>query len=207
MLGFETELAARKIEFEHTDKEPPQSLVLNRKQGSPLQVQVAHPALAVSQLLVVAAFPEHPLELVKKEMDQVSTSFEANWRTPRQIVKRDATLRYLFVTDQQHAFQYLWEERLDQSNEAFSDLGGPVLGGGLRLVMPAGQDRKHQIEIKIESFLKDTTQLFMEVQFVWPEPETPGTEMKPMELVDQVSTYAMGSALKFASQSQEGRDD
>jgi hypothetical protein len=47
-----------------------------------------------------------------------------------------------------------------------------VLGGGLRLVMPPVKEGAEpvQIEIKIESFFRESQKLFIETFFVWPQP-------------------------------------
>jgi hypothetical protein len=88
-----------------------------------------------------------------------------------------------------------------------TDLSGlqrPVLGGGLRFVMPP-IDEKFQIELKVESYLSDSSKLFVETQFVWPQPETAGSRMHPDNTIDRVYQYAMGPALAFALGDENGR--
>lgn len=199
-LGFQERLAANSLEFEQTRREAGQ-VILVRTQGSPLQVQLVAPGPPVGQLLVLADAPVHPLDLIVREMDAVVTAFEENWGQPQQIVSKDVTLRYLYSISGSHAFQYIWEERLGQTDADLVGLGGPVLGGGLRFVMPATSDRKHQIELKIESFLRDSEKLFVETVFTWVEPESPGAGMHPGDVVNEVRDYALGVALDFAGSS------
>ncbi len=46
----------------------------------------------------------------------------------------------------------------------------------------------HQIEIKIESFLSDTTKIFVETQFTWPIP-TSGISFQVKERIDSRKAY------------------
>lgn len=195
-LGFQSRLIDRKVEFDQSRREGSQ-VVLLRTLGSRLQVQIINPPAPVGQLLILAEQPQHPFEVVKKEMDEVVAAFEENWGQRQQIVARDASVRLLFATDDQHAFEYLWEDRLHQSEGALQALGRPVLGGGLRFVMPPGEE-KFQIELKVESFLSDSTKLLLDTQCLWPEPEMHGIRMRPAEMVQQVYDYAKGPALEFA---------
>ncbi|MHB0981342.1 MAG: hypothetical protein ACYC5Q_14965 [Thermoleophilia bacterium] len=197
VLGFQGRLAEGKLEFQQAQRDA-MKVLLTRTQGSPLQVQVLLPGPPVGQLLILAEQPLHTLDLVIKEMRAVVKAFEENWGIPQQVFSKDVTLRHLYSITGEHAFQYLWEERLGQTDADLSGLGSPVQGGGLRLVMPPGTERKCLIELKIESFLRDSEKLFIETVFTWPEPEDPGTRMHPESVVEKVRLYALGSALNFA---------
>ena len=202
-LAFQTQLVNRQMEFDQSRRDGNQ-IILLRTLGSHLQIQVLGGGTPVGQLLVIAERPVHTLDLIKKEMDEVVAAFEGCWGQPQQIVARDATIRLLFATDGGHAFQYLWEDRLGQSDTDLSALGRPVQGGGLRFVMPPIGE-KFQIELKVESFLTDSSKLFLETQFVWPQPETAGSRMHPDKTLDQVYQYATGPALAFALGNENGR--
>ncbi|MCL4554712.1 MAG: hypothetical protein M1565_06230 [Actinobacteria bacterium] len=131
-------------------------------------------------------------------MDLAVGAFEESWGSPQQIVSKDVTLRYLYSISGSHAFQYLWEERLGQSDSDLAGLGGAVLGGGLRFVMPRTPGRRCQIELKIESFLRDSEKLFIETVFTWTERDSPGARMYAGDVLKEVRDYALGSAIDFA---------
>jgi hypothetical protein len=104
----------------------------------------------------------------------------------------------LYETSAEHAFQELWEMRLRQPPDSLAVLGRPVLGGGLRFVMPPQPDDPEpvQIEVKIESFLRDTKKIFVETQFAWPSPMSPGAPF-PVNRLEQVNKYIEESVISF----------
>jgi len=96
----------------------------------------------------------------------------------------------LYETTGQHAFQELWESRLGQSSQALSIFDRPVLGGGLRFVLnPVDEELPHQIEIKIESLLSDSTKIFVETQFTWPIPTAAGISFQIKEQIESMKAY------------------
>ncbi|MGI5939373.1 MAG: hypothetical protein ACOX8V_01575 [Thermoleophilia bacterium] len=204
-IGFHSHLLQRQVDIDQTRREGATLLYL-RTGGSPLQVQVmTQPGASLGQLLILADRPQYTFEMVKKEFDEVVAAYEDTWHLSQQVIARDATMRFLFPTTDKHAFQYLWEERLGQRESALAGLGRPVLGGGVRLVMPSTADYECQIEFKVESFLRDSSKLFLETQFLWQKPQTPGERMHPMELLDHVYDFTKGPGLLFAAgNSQEG---
>ena len=197
-LSFQAKLAENKLEFDRVENKSGQ-LMLFREKGSQLRVQLSRPNPAMAQLLILAENPQYTLGLIDKEMEAACDAFEANWSVPQQIIARDATLRHLYSVEEEHAFQYLWEQRLRQPPEDLEQLGGGVLGGGLRLVLPPHGERTAQVEIKIESFLKETGKVFLETQMLWQQPMNPGERLNPSALLNEVKEYAEGAALSFAS--------
>ena len=132
------------------------------------------------------------LDLLTREAEAAVRAFEATWgKERRQIISSDAAFRDLYETSAEHAFQELWEQRLGQSAQSLAILGRPVLGGGLRFVMPPLPDEVEplQIEVKIESFLRDTKKLFVETQFAWPAPTSPGAPFDPAGKLKQLDDY------------------
>ena len=77
------------------------------------------------------------------------------------------------------------------------------MGGGLRFVRPRQPDRPAQIEVKIESYLRDTRKVFIETQFSWLEPTPSGVSFDPRKQLTKVDHYARNKVLSFAM----GEDD
>jgi hypothetical protein len=196
-LGFQEALISRGIGFGNVSYQE-QRIEIVRKPPESINVAViASSDQPVGQLLIVAPGPGHPLEMFIQETELIVEAFEQVWTVPqRQILKRDVSLRDLYETDQ-HAFQELWETRLGQPQRALAAFGRPVQGGGLRFVMPPHGDKPAQIEVKIESYLRDTTKFFVETQFTWPFPTPPGESFRPREYLVEVDNYANKQVLAF----------
>lgn len=132
------------------------------------------------------------------QADAIIKAYEQTWPFEKhQIIHCDITLRYLYETGEDHAFKMLWEERLGQSEDSLSVLG-PVLGGGLRFVTPPTPEQKepHLTEVKIESFLKDTSRLFVETEFKWEGPPR-NWLFNPVERINEVNDYVNNQVAKF----------
>ena len=85
----------------------------------------------------------------------------------------------------------------------FQILGNrPVAGGGLRLLMPPHADNGGEpvsIEVRIESFLRETNKLFVETVFTWPQPKNIRTEegFTPQNLMEQIELFAANELWDF----------
>ena len=171
------------------------------RQAPPVHVTVGLVGPGIGQLLIAAPQPNRPLISFIEDAEMVVQAYRRVWPGPIQVVRRDCTLRYLYAVREGHAMQYLWERRLHQTEEGLSALGRPVLGGGLRLVMPARAQVPDDagVEVKIESFLSDARQLFLEAQFTWETPALPGTEPDPRPLIEAVDAFIDGPLTEFAS--------
>jgi len=145
----------------------------------------------LGQIMVIAPQPKGGLELFIKEAEAAIQAFEDVWPAEkRQIIKADATIRDLYETSSQHAFQELWENRLGQTSKALEAFGRPIRGGGLRFVLdPIPGELPVQIEVKVESFLMDTTKIFVETQYNWPVSTGPGTPFDVRERLSQMNSY------------------
>lgn len=190
-LAFQQAIIANGLEYTRvenlTDK-----IVLTREKPSVLQVVVGSLEPQIGQVLVVAPHPKGSLELFIQEAEAVLKAFDAVWPARnRQIIKSDATLRELHETTSEHAFQELWEKRLGQKPQSLSVFGRPIRGGGLRFVMDPlpHEEEPVQIEVKIESFLRDTSKIFVETQFIWIRPTAPGAGMNVRDRLSQINSY------------------
>lgn len=195
-LSFQNALVQQGIEFDQVNFEEDTIKVVRRQ--TPLQiVVVSAPGQPTGQLLMIAPQPARPLELFIGETEAVVKAFESVWTSQqRQIIRRDVTIRSLYETNQ-HAFQEIWETRLGQSQESLRVFGRRVLGGGLRFVMPPEDGKPAQIEVKIESYLKDTSKVFVETQFTWPTPTAPDVSFEPRERLREVNDYAQKEVVNF----------
>jgi len=198
-ISFQQALASQGIDFQKIDSKNG-GLVIIRERPSRLEIRVATLGLPGGQLLVVAPHPERHLTLFEQEAEAAVAAFESTWpQKQRQVVRCDATLRDLYQTTSDHAFRELWEGRLRQSPESLAPLGRPVLGGGLRLVMPPRlhDPEQVQIEVKVESYLTDTKRLFVETQFTWLAPKAPGEALDPTSRLEQVDSYVKNEVISF----------
>lgn len=200
LLAFQQAVMAQGLEYNRVEA-PKNTIQLLRDTPYPLQITVSAHEAQVGQLLIVTQQPKGSLELFIKEAEAAVQAYETVWPAPnRQIVHADSTIRQLYETTSQHAFQELWENRLGQSSEALSAFGRPIRGGGLRFVMdPVPEDLPAQIEVKIESFLRDTRKIFVETQFTWPVPSEPQSPFKIRDRIEKMNLYIESHVQAFIS--------
>jgi hypothetical protein len=168
LLAFQQALFSEGLEFQKVENTGSQ-LVIVRERPSPLHINVVTNASSpMGQVLVIGPNLTTGLDYFIQDAEAALRAFETVW-TNRQIIQGDATIRDLYETTSQHAFQELWESRLGQSAQALAAFGRPIRGGGLRFVMDPlpGESEPVQIEVKIESFLTDPSKIFIETQFTW----------------------------------------
>ena len=202
-VGFQGALLSGGIEFTQAAFPVERQIVITRGGISPLNITITTNPPASGQLLIIAPQPGSDLSVFTKEAEAVVAAFDATWPAQsRQVLHSDATFRDVFEASDEHAFKELWEKRLHQTPQSLSILQGPVLGGGLRLVMPAQQregDRyPTQIEIKIESFLQDSHKFIIETQFTWPQPVAPGEPIDPGARLAQLDRFIEKTVIPFA---------
>jgi hypothetical protein len=208
-LDFQKLLAEKQLDFPKTHVGV-HDFTLIRAEQSPLQIKLASLGPRVSSISISSENPVHSLELFCKEAEVVCEAYRRTWLQQQcQILQSNATVRHLYSC-QEHAFKYLWEQRLGQDPQDFRHLGArPVSGGGLRLVMPAVKDDKEpvQIEIKIESFFREPNKMFIETLFVWPKPRLlpPEEKFKPALRLTSVEEYAVSKVCEFVLASKEKR--
>lgn len=200
LLAFQQAVMAHGLEYNRMEA-PKNTISLLRDAPYPLQITVTAHESQVGQLLILTPQPKGSLDLFIKEAEAAIQAYESVWIAPnRQIVQADATIRQLYETTSQHAFQELWESRLGQSSQALSAFGRPIRGGGLRFVMdPVAEDLPAQIEVKIESFLLDTTKVFVDTQFTWPASATPQSSFSVRERIEKMNSYIEANVQSFIS--------
>lgn len=190
-LLFQQAIIANGLDYIRTEN-PKNQITLIREEPSLLQISVNALEPQYGQVLVVAPNLKCSLDLFIQETEAALKAFESVWISPnRQIIKCDSTIRDLYETTSQHAFQELWEKRLGQPSQSLASFGRPIRGGGLRFVMDPllNEDDPVQIEVKIESFLRDTTKIFMETQFIWLKPTSPGVSFNARERLLLINNY------------------
>lgn len=200
LLAFQQAIMEEGLEYSRVES-PKNAISLLRDAPSPLQITVSTPESQVGQLLIIAPNQKGTLELFIQEAEAAVQAYEKVWTvSSRQLVRADATIRELYETTSDHAFQELWESRLGQPPEALGVFGRPIRGGGLRFVMELGEeDLPAQIEVKVESFLNDTKKIFVETQFTWPIPSEPHLEFNVRKRIDTMNTYIKTHIQPFIS--------
>ena len=201
-IGFQSALARpeRGLAFDQATRKEDGSVLQLVRQKSPLQVTVQTVGPGVCQLLIIAPNPAQPIEDFVSEAELVCEAFYESWPSPKTLIHRDGALRRLYPMGADvHAFQYLWQRRLHQADEAIQVFERPVLGGGIRLVFPPAPeaDDDAMFELKVESFLQDPSQLFVEVTAAWNKPLAPGTSPAPKAILDAIERFADGPVEQF----------
>lgn len=197
-LEFQKALADAGVDVARTSFQQ-NKLELQVQEGSSiLTATVVLPGPQVGQLLLVAPAPG-TFEIFLKRTDAIVKAFERTWPAQRQIIAADATIRQLHETTGVHAFKELWESRLKQADNSLKAFGRPVLGGGLRFVMPpvASDSQPVTIEVKIESFLQDSKNFFLETQFAWPQPTAKPANLDPENRLRQLDSYIKDHVIPF----------
>jgi len=169
--------------------------ILILKKTPPLQIKIgANIDAPIGQLLIIAnPNPTYIPDEFSRIVDMVIQAFRSTWTGSRQILSCDASIRYLYQASGDHAFQELWVTRLRQPEASLSIFGRPILGGGLRFVMPHTDDGSPQIEIKIESYLGNTKQFFIEAIFKWVQTG----EFKPTDRITEVDRFIENQVKTF----------
>jgi len=206
---FEGAMAERLIEFDLRQARPQGGMAFRRSEGQ-LEVGVGPvgPGAPIAQLVIRAPQPRRLLEEFVGEATEIVDAFYRVWDRPIRIVARDCTIRHLYaVHEPAHAFQFLWENRLKQQPGSLEVFGRQVLGGGLRLVMPAmggseeggvhGPEGPETIELKIESYLRDSSKLYVDVAFQWPTPQAVEKRMDAKSLLERVHAFAVNEVVRF----------
>lgn len=176
------------------------SLLVVRKSPMPIEIRIVSPAPQVNQLLIIAPdIDGRSIEGVGQEALDIVRAFTTVWPN-RQIIQADATIRNLYESTENHAFQELWERFLKQPAENLSAFKRPVLGGGLRFVIPQTDNDPAlpQIDIKIESFLSNTHKFFIEVSCLWTQPQ--GNILDPDGKLAFVDNFIQNEVMSFMLQ-------
>ena len=200
-LDFQRELAQKQLDFLQT-RTGVNDFTLVRAEPSALFVKSASLGPNVSSISVSSERPAYDLELFAKEAEAVCDAYRQTFLQQQcQILKCSAVVRHLYSC-REHAFKYLWEDRLGQNPQDFHHLGErPVLGGGLRLVIPPMKDDEEpvQIEIKVESYFREANKMFIETLFVWPKPRLlpPDEKFDPQLRLENVEEYAVTRVCDF----------
>ncbi|EMO75571.1 hypothetical protein LEP1GSC127_1944 [Leptospira kirschneri str. 200801925] len=158
IFQFQSNLEELGIEITGTNYASNQNVLTRQLSQSVLTIQILNAGPNITQLLVVSENPEVSLESIEEDFERVLEAFDKVWSIQgKNVVKSDLTVRLLTDSSTEHAFGEIWEKRLRQSRDGLQQLGRPILGGGLRFVLPPlnNQDPEdHGIEIKIESFFR-----------------------------------------------------
>lgn len=175
-------------------------LVIVCEKPAVLEIRIETPGPGLGQLAIIGPHGTHHGDMFEREAEAVVQAFNDTWyEASRQILSAEVTLRDLFESSYEHAFQELWMYRLNQPEDALSALGRPVLGGGIRFVMPPleGDQPPCNIDVRIESYLRDTKKIFVETQFGWPVPTASGAPMDAPEKLAIADDYVDKNVIPF----------
>lgn len=197
-LAFQNALMEAGVDYDGGQNHAAEIQIVRRV--SPLEIRViSREDAPIGQLLFIAAHPNRSPDEFSREAEAIVRAFAKTWGNPQQVLSCDSTIRYLYETTSEHAFKELWETRLGQTEGSLHAFGRRVLGGGLRFVMPpAAEDADAaQVEVKIESYLRDTKKIFVEVGFKWLRPAQRGAALDPRSRLDAVDNYVDNEVTTF----------
>lgn len=200
MLAFQQAIFNNGLEFSRFEQNP-EEVTIVRDKISPLSIRVISPNQPLGQIIVISQFPKQPINTFIDEACAAINAFNEVWgKGKRQVLGGDTTLRELIETTSQHAFQELWEERLEQNAKALAVFNRPVRGGGLRFVLdPKPEDlQSSQMEVRIESYLKDSTKIYVEVQSRW-QSSNPQSEFNVTKRLNEVQMFLGKKVHNFLS--------
>lgn len=178
-IKLQQRLAEEHVEISQANKAGNQ-FALIRTAAPALQLQIGQlKPNAPGHLLIISAVEPRSgsvtagvtPEIFSDEADRIAEVFREIWPETQQIITADAALRVLYDCGGQHAFKYLWENRLKQSEQSLKMFGRPLQGGGLRLVFPPTEGSRATVEVKIESLLADPSKVWMEALMGWQYPQ------------------------------------
>ncbi len=177
-LQLQQKLLDNTLDFDQTNLTEKQYLL--KRTNPQLNFQINAPAPNLTALTVTSPNPQSDEEMFIQEASAALNAWSACFPAPAyQLVQNNARLHQLYSCSD-HAFKYLWEQRLNQNPAQFKTLGNRIIaGGGIRLVLPPSQsenqpsdENPHSIQIRIESFFKEPKKLFIETAFTWPKAQT-----------------------------------
>jgi hypothetical protein len=208
-LDFQKAMLESELDFSQTAFAG-NRFTLTRSEPSNLQVLLEVPGPQVAGVTVTAAFPQYELAMFQKEAEATLGAYQKIWPAQQyQVLQCSARIHQLYSCSE-HAFKYIWEDRLGQKADDFAVLGGrPVGGGGLRLVMPPASVNGQEplsIEVRIESYFRELAKLFIETVFTWPQPRIiqAGEEFDPSERMAAVEAYIDNEVWNFLTGGQQG---
>ena len=199
-LKFQKELSMIGLEAENTAKKDGGIGIKSRYEGTTVIVETFMNSPNTGQLLVL--MPESPnSSLFPQIADAVGDIYLRLFTDPKPqaFPSRDGCIRKLYACTRQypHAFQYIWEKMLGKELGDLTPLGDPIAGGGLRFVIPPLQDKLFETEIRIESLLKDPTQLWVETRMKWLKPEQAESGFRAAELFKQINDFIDNNVVRF----------
>ncbi|PKA09993.1 hypothetical protein [Leptospira harrisiae] len=201
VLRFQSQLEIEKIETTNVTYTPNQISIFRQSPNASLEIRLMNVGPQVSQIIILFSNPDYSMEVIEEEIDRILRVFNNVWPTAnKQLISSDSTIRTLYDSTSQHAFQELWENRLNQRTEDLSIFGRPIHGGGIRFVLPPLNQTDPNdplIEIKIESFLPDPRKIYVEAQFVWKNPVLLTSNITGIEKVQTVDKYINETIVNF----------
>ncbi|MBI5119232.1 hypothetical protein HZA56_22420 [Candidatus Poribacteria bacterium] len=201
-LAFQKELSMIGLEAEKTAKKEGGVGIKASYEGTTVIVETFMNSPNTGQLLIL--MPENPNSvLFSKIAEAVGEIYIRIFTDPKPQVfaQKDGSIRKLYSCSPEypHAFQYIWEKMLGKSPEELSVLGKPILGGGLRFVMPPTPNEPIETQVKIESFIQDPKLLWVEATMKWLQPEEVGTNFPAGELYARLNDFIDKNVAKLMS--------
>ena len=204
-VEFQKSLIDNGLDFSQTNIRG-NSFVLTRSGPANLTLKLESAAQQVSSIQIASQNSQGDLEMFIQEAEGVVRAYQQSWPAQQyQLIRSVAKIQHLY-SSQDHAFKYLWEQRLGQSPKDFESLGKrPVAGGGIRLILPPYADQgkdPNSIEIRIESFMQEPRKILVETTSVWPKPVVVkgGDKFNCAGILRTVQEYATDQVWTFLTQ-------
>lgn len=172
------------------------------RRSPPLQVAIGSigpQGAQLTQFAITAPDPQRSSDDFTNEAEDLVRVFRAVFPSAQQVLSRACSIHSLYAVQGTHAFQYLWERRLHQAGAELQLLERPILGGGVRFVLPPPVDGSNSalVELKIESLLSDPSQLYVDTAFTWQVPSGIDIAADPGAMIAEVAAYEDGPVTNF----------
>ncbi|MBX7252394.1 MAG: hypothetical protein K1X50_10450 [Candidatus Promineofilum sp.] len=175
------------------------TITVGSREPIPYEARIISLPPSAGQLLILGQQGVGTIEIFSQTAEAILNAYYQTIQIEaRHLLACDVTLRFLYETDADHAFRQLWESRLHQSSDSLAALGGPVLGGGLRFVVPLlEQPEPCLAEVKIESLLTDASKLYVEASIKWDFTSNPDSAPDATERLHLVNDYVEKKVAAF----------
>lgn len=191
-LEFQKELSMVGLNAENTTKKEGGIGIKALYEGTVVVVETFMNSPNTGQLLIL--MPENPNSTLFPQIaEAVGDIYLKIFKDPKPQVfpARDGCIRKLYACSEEypHAFKYIWEKMLGKKELDLSALGKPIAGGGLRLVMPPSNEEPIETQVRVEAFLQDTKQIWIEGTMKWLQPEKIGASFQAGKLYKHLNDF------------------
>lgn len=142
--------------------------------------------------------PGRTLDLIIHEFEEIFNVFLEFWNSKENRVLLNSRVinQYLCTLETEHSFREIWKTWLKQDEKKLQDFGMPILGGGMRFVMPQTASDPLK-EFKFETYFQETNKLFIEVIFSRTIPQNITGQINLGDMINKIDNYVAKEVTNF----------